>query len=122
MTEDVGGTAGDDLDLSAGGEVDAGRAGADGLEQRWIWLLHRFGQHPHVVNAGEFAVIGESLFSPGFDDDVDSLLEPFAAGVDVHPHAFELLALVTGADAEVDAAAAYYVQHGHFLGHQHRVM
>ena len=67
-------------------------------------------------------MIGESLFSPGFYDDVDTLLEPFAAGVDVNPHAFELLALVTGADAEVDAAAANYVQHGDFLGHQYRVM
>ena len=104
--EDVGGAAGDDLDLAAGGEVDAGRAGADGLEQRRIGLLHGLGEHPEVINVGVLAVVGEPFFGPGFDDDIDGFLEPLAAGIDVDAYAVELLLLVAGADSEVDAAVA----------------
>jgi len=118
LAEDVGGPTGDDLDLAAGGEVDAGRAGADGLEQGRIGLLHGLGEHPEVIDVGVLAVVGEAFLGPCLDDDIDGFLEPFAAGVDVDAHAVELLLLITSADAEVDASVADHIQHGHFLGHQ----
>ena len=61
LTHDVGGSTGDNLDLTAGGEFHAGRAGADGLEKGRIGLLHRLGQHPEVIHIGELAVIGQFL-------------------------------------------------------------
>ena len=122
LAQDIGGAAGDDLYVAAGGEINAGRAGADGLEQGRVGLLQRLGQHPHVFNIGELPLVGEGFLGPGLDHHVDGFVEPVAAGVNVNAHAVELLLLVTGADAEVEPAVAYDVEHGHFLGHQDGVM
>ena len=63
-------------------------------------------------------MVGQGFFGPGFADDIDSLVEPFPARIDVDPHAVEFLALVAGADAEVEAAAANDINHrGFFSNH-----
>ena len=104
LAQDVGGASSDDLNLAAGGEVYALRAGADGLEQWWVGLLHRLRQHPQVINAGVLAVEGKAFFCPRLDDYVNGLIEAFPAGVYVYSQAVEFLLLVTRADAEIDAA------------------
>ena len=117
-----GGAAGDDLYLSAGGEVDAGRAGADRLEQRRMGLLDGLGQNPDIVDVGEIAVVGKCLLGPCLDDDVDGLLEAVAAGVDIDANAFKLLALVAGADTKIEPTATDDVQHRDFFCHQNRIV
>ena len=81
-------------------------------------LLQRLGQDPQVVHVGEFAVISQPFFGPGFADDIDCLIEPFAALVDVHADAVELLALVAGADPQIEPPTTDVVNHGCFFGHQ----
>ena len=115
LTHDVGGSTGDNLDLTAGGEFHAGRAGADGLEKGRIGLLHRLGQHPEVIHIGELAVIGQFLFGPSPNHDVDGLGEPVPAGIYVDANPVKFLLLVPGSDAKIEPAAAHDVEHGHFL-------
>ena len=80
------------------------------------------GSTQNVVNIGELAVVGEAFLGPGLDHHVDGLVESVTAGVDVNTDAVELLLLVAGADAEVEAAVADDVEHGHFFGDQDWVM
>ena len=122
LAHDIGGPAGDDLDLAAGGKVHAGRAGAYRLEYRWMGFLQRLGHHQQVVHVGELAVVGKPLFRPGFDDHVYRFREPLPALLHIHADTVEFLPLVTGADAEVEPSAADDVQHGRFFGHQYGIM
>ena len=85
-------------------------------------MLQRLGQDPEVFNIGELAMVGQSLFGPGLFDDINSLIEPLAAGVDINAETVEFLSLVAGTDAQVEASTADDVDHRSFFRHQDGVV
>ena len=117
------GSAGDDLDLTAGGEVDGWRGLVLTAWNRGGYgFCTGLGSTQRSSDVGVLAVVGEPFLGPGLDDHVDGFLEPLAAGVDVDADAVEFLLLVAGADAEVEAAVADHIQHGDFLGDEDGVV
>ena len=122
LSQDIGGSAGDDLDLVLGRKIDAGRRGAHSLEQRRMGLLQRLGQYPQVVYVGELAMVGQFLFGPGLLDHIDRLVEPLPTSVDVDAETVELLALVAGTDTQIEASTADYIDHRGFFRHQDGVV
>jgi len=106
LAHDVGGSAGDYLYLATGGEFYAGWAGANSLKEWRIRFLQRLGQDQQVVNVGEFAVVRQPFFGPGFYDYVDRLSKTLTALIDIDSDTVELLPLVTSADTEVETPTA----------------
>jgi len=116
------GATDDDRDVSTGGVLDAGGAGAHRDVERRVGLLQRLGDYPQVVDVGIFSMEGEPLLCLCPGDNIQVLAEPLASLVHVDPDSLELLALVSASHAEVQSSAAENVQHGGFLGHENRIV
>ena len=81
-------------------------------EQAGLRLLHRLGVEHHRREVEELAVVLDHVLRPEATADVDGLVDPTAAGVEVEAGDLPLLLQPAGADAELDPTARDHVERG----------
>ena len=84
--------------------------------------LERLRQHLDVLVLVEFPLVRQPLIGPGFQHDIDGLMEPRRAFLAGDAERRELTAFEAAARAPVDPAAGQNVQQRHFFRQPQRVI
>jgi hypothetical protein len=87
-----------------------------------VRLLHRLGQHTHLVVVEHLAMEGQGVLSPRATDDVRRLAHADRAVRGVDAELLELARRRAAPDAELQAAVGDGVHHRVLLGHLQRVV
>src|SRR5262249_47856591 len=87
----------------------------------WMRFLIGFGQHAQVVAGVEFPLMRETLFGPGFEDDLEMLMEALTAFCIGDGVAFIGPGKTAPPDPKVEASLTDLVYSGSLLGEADRV-